>query len=170
MSPARDTQRAKVYEADQFVRTVFERADEHGLRAIEVLGSQVTLPIERRFASIESVQTYADKVLGLNWIRDRWPRATEPVRIRARAGTAAAHYEFATATLAVPLHTRNTAWALREFVVLHELAHHLDPDPDHPAHGPEFCSRYLELVDGVIGPEAALLLRATLADCGARVG
>lgn len=169
MSPARDTQRAKVYDADQFVRTIFDRAQQNRLRTVEVHGSLVTLPVERKFASIDSVQAYVEKVLALNWVRARWARAATPVRVRSRAGAGAAHYEAETATLALPLHTGNTAWALREFVVLHELAHHLEADRTAAAHGPEYCARYVELVDGVIGPEAAFLLRATLLDCGARI-
>ncbi|MFG1790561.1 TIGR04338 family metallohydrolase [Nocardia sp. NPDC049149] len=168
----RDTQRAKVYDAEQLVRGVFDRADEHGSRTVELYGSHITLPIERRFASVDSVQTYADKVLALNWVRAHWDRAGTPVRVRSRAGTTAAHYESADAVLAVPLHTDDgTAWALRELVVLHELAHHLESVPGSvAAHGPEFCTRYLELVDGIIGPEAALLLRATMLGCGVRLG
>ncbi|WP_342800551.1 TIGR04338 family metallohydrolase [Nocardia sp. No.11] len=166
----RDTQRAKVYDGEQMVRGVFDRAQEFGHRTVEVYGSQLTLPVERRFASVESVQSYADKVLALNWVRARWDRAEVPVRVRARAGASAAHYEPADAVLAVPLHTGVTAWALRELVVLHELAHHLAPGPGEVPHGPEFCTRYAELVDGVIGPEAALLIRATFAGCGVRFG
>ncbi|GAA5045837.1 TIGR04338 family metallohydrolase [Nocardia callitridis] len=170
MTP-RDSQRAKVYDAEAMVRGVLDRADEFGNRTIEVHGSHLTLPVERRFASVDSVQSYADKVLALNWIRARWARAVVPVRVRARAGTAAAHYESESAVLAVPLHTGATAWALRELVILHELAHHLeDPSLTTAPHGPEFCSRYIELTDGVIGPEAALLLRTTMLGCGARIG
>ncbi|MEV6277173.1 TIGR04338 family metallohydrolase [Nocardia sp. NPDC051832] len=163
----RDGQRAKVYDAEQLVRGVFDRADEYGSRTVDLYGSQITLPIERRFASVASVQAYADKVLALNWVRAQWDRASVPVRVRSRAGATAAHYEAADAVLAVPLHTGGTAWALRELVVLHEIAHHLATGFE-AAHGPEFCCRYLELVDGVIGPEAALLLRATLLNCGVR--
>ncbi|HLS75937.1 MAG TPA: TIGR04338 family metallohydrolase [Nocardia sp.] len=171
MNAARDAQRARVYDAEQLVRGMFDRADEAGHRTVEFHGSLLTLPVERRFASVESVQHYADRVLALNWVRARWDRAAVPVRVRSRAGAAAAHYDPARAELAVPLHTGDTAWALRELVILHELAHHLAPDSGPlPPHGPEFCSRYLELTDGVIGPEAALLLRATLLDCGARIG
>ncbi|MGW5453594.1 TIGR04338 family metallohydrolase [Nocardia sp. NPDC003979] len=169
-APRRDTQRARVYDAEQLVRGVFDRAEEFGHRTVDIYGSQVTLPVERRFASVESVQSYVDKVLALNWVRARWDRAVISVRVRARAGTAAAHYERAAAVLAVPLHTGATAWALRELVVLHELAHHLAPTPDEVSHGPEFCTRYAELADGVIGPEAALLIRATFAGCGVRFG
>lgn len=167
----RDSQRSRVYDAEALVRRMFDRAEESGARTVELYGSRITLPIERKFASVDSVQTYANRVLALNWVRAQWDRATEPLTVRARAGTAAAHYETGRAVLAVPLHAGGTAWALRELVILHELAHHLEPSPGElSAHGPEFCTRYLDLVDGVIGPEAALILRTTLHDCGARIG
>ncbi|MGF6882051.1 putative metallohydrolase (TIGR04338 family) [Nocardia sp. GAS34] len=167
----RDAQRAKVYDAEGLVRRMFDRADEHGMRTVELYGSQITLPIERRFGSVESVQGYVDRVLALNWVRARWERSGTPVAVRARAGTAAAHYEPERAVLAVPLHSGGTAWALRELVILHELAHHLAPaEPQLSAHGPEFCSRYLDLVEEIIGPEAALLLRTSLLSCGVAVG
>lgn len=167
---ARDSQRARVYDAEGLVRRMFDRADERGVRTVELYGSQITLPIERRFASVESVQSYVDRVMGLNWVRAEWVRAGEPVTVRARAGSAAAHYEIDGAILAVPLHAGESAWALRELVILHEIAHHLDAAADTAPHGPEFCSRYLELVDGIIGPEAALILRTTLLNCGVQLG
>lgn len=166
----RDTQRSRVYEAESLVRRIFDRADRGTDRQLELFGSRLTLPVERRFASVESVQDYADRVLALNWVRARWPRAVAPVTVRARAGAAAAHYEPATATLAVPLHTRDgAAWALRELVVLHELAHHLEPEgAEVAAHGPEFVERYLVLVDEIVGGEAAFVLRTTLSENGVR--
>ncbi|MEV6096562.1 TIGR04338 family metallohydrolase [Nocardia sp. NPDC051981] len=166
----RDAQRSRVYDAEGLVRGMFDRADEFGARTVEVHGSHLTLPIERRFASVESVQAYVDRVLALNWVRARWDGAARPVTVRARAGAQAAHYETAGSVLAVPLHAHGTAWALRELVILHELAHHLEPERSGVApHGPEFCGRYLELTDGVIGPEAALLLRTTMYSCGVRI-
>lgn len=150
---------------------MFDRADEFGHRTVELHGSQLTLPAERKFASVESVQRYCDRVLALDWVRTNWEGAAIPVRVRARAGTTAAHYEAAGAVLAVPLHSRGRAWALRELVVLHELAHHLAPRArDLAPHGPEFCTRYLDLVEGVIGPEAALVLRVSMLGCGVRSG
>ena len=167
----RDVQRGGVYDAEQLVRTVFDRVDENGLRVVESHGSQLTLPVERKFASLDSVRTYVEKVLALNWVRARWPRAVVPVRVRARRGATSAHYEHLTATLAVPLHIGGTAWALRELVLLHELAHHLEPDPDGTApHGTEYCGRFIDLVDGIVGAEAAFLLRATMLDCGVVIG
>jgi len=165
VTKVRDTRRTAVYEAESIVRKMLDRADERGLRTVEVAGSHVTLPVERRFASIASVQDYIDVVLGLDWVSMRWERAAVPVRVRARAGNAAAHYERDCATIALPEHRANTAWAFREMVVLHELAHHLDPqDPDDAtegAHGPAFVDRFLALVGEIIGPEAAFALQAT---------
>ncbi|MGC0366655.1 putative metallohydrolase (TIGR04338 family) [Rhodococcus sp. 27YEA15] len=165
----RDTQRSAVYEAETLVRTMFDRADERGLRSLEILGSTVTLPVERKFGSVESVQTYCDRALTLNWIRETWPRASIPVSVRSRAGNAAAHYS--NDVIAVP-DDRNGRWALRELVVLHELAHHLG-DPvagDEASHGPEFVDRYLSLVGEIIGPEAAFALRAVFLSGGVRTG
>ena len=43
---SRDTQRSKVYAAEEFVRTLFDRAAEHGDRMIEFFGTSLTLPPE----------------------------------------------------------------------------------------------------------------------------
>ncbi|MFD4292723.1 TIGR04338 family metallohydrolase [Rhodococcus sp. NPDC058505] len=163
----RDAQRSRVYDAESVVRRIFDRADAGTGRGLELYGSHLTLPVERKFASVESVQDYADRVLALNWVRARWPRSAEPVTVRARSGATAAHYEADTATLAVPVVGRESRWALRELVVLHELAHHLEPaDADAAPHGPEFVDRYLVLVEEILGGEAAFVLRTTLLENG----
>ena len=41
---ARDSQRAKVYAAEEFVRTLFDRAGEHGNRSVKFFGASLTLP------------------------------------------------------------------------------------------------------------------------------
>ncbi len=163
-----DRQRTRVYEAEALVRRIFDRSAEYPV--VDVAGSHVTLPPERRFASLVSVQTYLDAVLALRWVIARWPRAGVPVLVRARAGQGRAHYERSPPNIAVPLHESGRAWALRELVVLHELAHHLADDADESAHGPDFTGRMVELVDGVVGTEAAFLLRVTLLESGAAVG
>ncbi|QCB49426.1 TIGR04338 family metallohydrolase [Rhodococcus sp. PAMC28707] len=167
----RDSQRSKVYDAEAMVRVIFDRADERGLRTVEMFGSTITLPIERKFASIESVQSYVDAVLTLNWVRETWPHAGSVVQVRERSGTGASHYERDTQTIAMPLHRNNEAWALRELVVLHELAHHLQPEVSGLAsHGGEFVDRFVTLVGEIIGQEAGFVLRATMAENGVRIG
>jgi putative metallohydrolase (TIGR04338 family) len=162
---ARDTQRAKVYAAEEFVRTLFDRAGERGNRAVEFFGTNLTLPPEARFSSVETVQRYVDDVLALRSVRERWPGAA-PLTVRPRRGLTAAHYkrDDGGATIAVP--ERRTSWALRELVVLHEVAHHLcDADPPH---GPEFIATFCELAEVVMGPEVAHVLRVVYAKEGVR--
>lgn len=167
----RDSQRSKVYEAEASVRLMFDRADERNLRTVDILGSTLTLPIERKFASLDSVQRYVDSVLKLNWIREAWPLAGAVVHVRERAGAGASHYERDTHTIALPLHRRNEAWALRELVLLHELAHHFEPDePDASSHGGQFVDRYILLVSEIIGQEAGFVLRTTMLEAGVKIG
>jgi putative metallohydrolase (TIGR04338 family) len=161
----RDTQRAKVYAAEEFVRTLFDRAGERGNRVVEFFGTSLTLPPEARFASTEAVQRYVDDVLSHTSVRQRWS-GVEPLNVRERRGLSAAHYERDEegATIAVP--DERVGWALRELVVLHEIAHHLcDAEPPH---GPEFVSTFCALAETVMGPEVAHVLRVVYSKEGVR--
>jgi putative metallohydrolase (TIGR04338 family) len=164
----RDTQRAKVYAAEEFVRTLFDRAAEHGNRMIDFFGTQLTLPPEGRFASVQSVQRYVDDVLGMAVVRESWPDAG-PLTVRARRGVTAAHYERDGDGASVAVPQGRTTWALRELVVLHEVAHHLRAaDVDEPPHGPDFVATFCELAGLVMGPEVAHVLRVVYAKEGVR--
>lgn len=156
MTP-RDAQRAKVYAAEEFVRTLFDRAAEHGNNVVEFFGTQLTLPPEGRFATVTAVQRYVDEVLA-------HVGADRSLTVRARRGVTAAHYKRSDdgATIAVPDH--RSTWALRELVVLHEIAHHLS-DAE-PPHGPEFVATFCELAETVMGPEVAHVLRVVYAKEG----
>ncbi|TRW87825.1 TIGR04338 family metallohydrolase [Mycolicibacterium sp. 018/SC-01/001] len=160
---SRDTQRAKVYAAEQFVRTMFDRAAERSTRVVDFFGTQLTLPPEARFASVESVQAYVDDVLALPSVRAAWPDAGA-LRVRPRRGATAAHVERGEGTAIMAVPEDRTRWALRELVVLHEIAHHLcDAEP---AHGPEFVETLRELTAAVMGPEVAHVLRVVGAQEG----
>lgn len=164
-------QRSRVYSAEALVRRVYDQADRTDCRALTVHGSTITLPIERRFAALDSIQRYVDAVLGLNWVRAAWPaRSAVAVTVRERRGQASAHYERAGTTIAIPPREHNRAWAMREFVVLHELAHHLASDTTGAPHGPEFAGRMSTLVTEIVGPEAGFLLTTTLRESGVRIG
>ena len=161
----RDTQRAKVYAAEEFVRTLFDRSAEHGNRVVEFFGTQLTLPPEGRFASAPSVQCYVDDELAHPAVRARWP-AAGALTVRPRRGASAAHYERSDdgASIAVP--DLRSTWALRELVVLHEIAHHLcDVEPPH---GPEFVATFCELAEVVMGAEVSHVLRVVYAKEGVR--
>lgn len=163
----RDTQRSRVYAAEEFVRTLFDRAGQHSSRMIDFFGETVTLPPEARFASVGSVQRYVDEVLALPTLAEIGP-AAGPVVVRARRAVAAAHYESRgdTGVIAVP-DKLNSTWAMRELVVLHEIAHHLC-GPDVPAHGTEFVATFCALASAVMGPEVGHVLRVVYAKEGVR--
>lgn len=169
---ARDAHRSAVYAAeDQVARTV-ERANRTSAGHLDFFGSSLTLPPERRFADVASVQRYVDAVLGLGWVTERWP-GLPGCRVRERSGQTRATYESGAgqpARIAVPLATR---WAGRELVVLHEVAHHLvahSPVAGEPSHGPTFTGTFLALVEVVVGAEVTLLLRAALHGLAVPVG
>ena len=162
---SRDAQRAAVYAAEDFVRTLFDRAAEHNSRAIDFFGAQLTLPPEARFGSVQSVGDYVDRVLSLPAVGDRWP--VSAVTVRARRGATAAHYENRDGTAVIAVPDRTFRWALRELVVLHEIAHHLCPVE--PAHGGEFVSAFCELAEMVMGPEVGHVLRVVYAKEGVRL-
>jgi putative metallohydrolase (TIGR04338 family) len=116
-----------------------------------VAGSAVTLPTEVHFGDLAAAQVYSDHQLA------RWD--VPPVRLRLRKGMLKAHWQ-SPATVALPVPEHGTPWALREAVLLHELAHHLTFHLDQASdHGPRFVARMLELVEHALGPEAALALR-----------
>ena len=160
----RDAQRSRVYAAEQFVRTLFDGAVERG-RSVEFFGAQLTLPPEARFGSVESVQRYVDDVLALPSVRARWPAAA-PLAVRGRRGVTAAHWEYDGRAAAIAVPDRHDTWALRELVVLHEVAHHLCRAE--PPHGTEFVATLCELADLVMGPEVGHVLRVVYAKEGVR--
>lgn len=158
-STARDSRRGRVYAAEQQVARLLDRAAD-GATAVEFFGSTLTLPVERRFADVASVQRWVDAVLGLDEVRTHWVDVPG-CGVRARRGASRAHYE-PPGTIAVPLAGR---WAMRELVLCHELAHHLTfhgSTAADPGHGRAFVDTYVSLTGIVIGPEVALLLRAGL--------
>lgn len=149
----RDSQRSAVYAAEGLVRSLLDT--QHDIPTTRLAGSTVTIPQERRWADLQSLQEYVS-------------RLAPGVRVREREGQDKAHYERATATIAVPTRrtrTRSTPWAMRQLVVLHEIAHHRAPG----GHGPEFCAAFLDLVGQEMGPEAEFLLRVTYLESGVRI-
>lgn len=163
---ARDVQRSAVYAAEEFVRVLFDRAAQHNSRSIDFFGTQLTLPPEARFGSVRDVGDYVDRVLAMPAVAQRW--SVSAVEVRRRRGVTAAHYEIRSgaATIAVPDGTQR--WALRELVVLHEIAHHLCPIE--PPHGGPFASTFSELAGIVMGAEVEHVLRVVYAKEGVRLG
>ena len=163
---ARDAQRSKVYAAEEFVRTLFDRAAEHGSSSVEFFGTQLTLPPEGRFGSLAAVRRYVNDVLALPAVQREWP-GVAPLRVRARRASTAAHYENRDGAGVIAVPQRDDAdWAMRELVVLHEIAHHLCDVQ--PAHGPQYVTTLCTLTELVMGPEVGHVLRVVYAKEGVR--
>ena len=128
-----------MYDAEYLLRDMFARE-----APVFIAGSTITLPTERKFADIPSIQRYVSRVLSV-----RTPT------VRARRGTAKAHYWGMRNEIAIPEH--GTRWAMREIVILHECAHALAPAG--AKHGPAFQNVYTDLLTEHIGPEAGWLYR-----------
>lgn len=161
-----DARRGRVYAAEDQVAHTLDRAAS-GSSTVDFFGSTLTLPPERRFADLASVQRWVDAVLALRSVQERWP-GTPPCSVRARRGATRAHYQ-PPGEIAVPIEVR---WALRELVLCHELTHHVVHHDKTvpaavPAHGEAFVDSFVDLVRFVIGGEVALLLRASLDQAGA---
>lgn len=168
-----DGQRQRVYDAEQRVCDQLDFAA-RGATIVVVYGSTLTLAPDVRFGSLATAQRWLDHVRRRRWLVARWPgAAARTVALRPRRGQRGAHYERDGdgGTIAVPVPGNTTGWAMRELVLIHELAHHVvawgfdHPDAGPPApHGGEFAAVMLELVDGVLGPETRLLLAAAYHD------
>lgn len=147
-----------VYGAEHQWSSVLDRGG-----VVDFHGSHIYVPMQKLFADVSSMQRYVDGVLAMDSVRDRYPSAG-PVCVRERRGQTKAHYEPATATIAVPLKDRAFG---RESTLLHELAHHVSISEGIPVtstgtrwHGADFRDAMLSLVSIVLGESSALLLRA----------
>ncbi|MCW2543702.1 MAG: hypothetical protein JWM40_1254 [Frankiales bacterium] len=120
----------------------------------------MVLPRELQFGTLDAAQAYASDVVAA------WP--VPPVVLRLRRGQGKAHWE-SPGVIALPVPEHGTPWAMRESVLLHELAHHLAFHLDGASdHGPSFLTRMLSLVVGALGEEAALALRVAWAEAGVK--
>ena len=133
---------------------------------MEFFGTQLTLPPEARFGSLDAVQRYVDDVLALPAVRMQWNDVAPP-RVRARRAATAAHYENRAGAGVIAVPDRNDAdWAMRELVVLHEITHHLCDVQ--PAHGSQYVTTLCTLAELVMGPEVGHVLRVVYAKEGVR--
>ena len=153
----RDAQRARVYRAEDAWADRLDAA-RRGAVLAQVGGSALVLPGERRFGTLEAVADYCARVLALPEVVGVAGHL-DPPRLRERRGARSAHWE-PPGVVALPVPQRGEPWALRESVVLHELAHHVgELSGLSRGHRPPFPAVALLLVRAVLGDEAALVLR-----------
>jgi putative metallohydrolase (TIGR04338 family) len=151
-------EKARVYKAENVIAAVLARGG-----VFDFHGSTLALPPEYRFSSLEHVQMYVNRVLAFGPVIDRFGKLL-PVQVVPYRGFRHAEYR-APNQIAIPV--KDALWAMRELVVCHEIAHHIDYHCYHTAgHGPTFRTALIDLVRMVIAPEAALLLQTEFSDSG----
>lgn len=159
---ARDQHRSAIYHAEHILSDMFDNCAASGNPLVTIDDIALILPPEARFGRIDDVQRHIDRVLASDPIRAAFG-ARPPISVRARnSAKCKAHYEPDTAVIAIP-DTGEARSMLRELVVLHELAHHLDDATDDAAHGNNFLNTYLQVLELVMAPQVALALRLLLA-------
>ena len=153
-----DTGRELFYRTEDMLSHMF------GMSSTAVLkGVTLTLPVERKFGAVETIQQYADHVL--EQVADVYPAGPVRIRVGQKNLRARAYYTWETATIALP-RAETTDWAWRELVVLHEIAHHLTPKHGHDS---IFAGAFVHLLTNIIGPEAGWMATVLFADNGIRV-
>ena len=164
----RDTQRAKVYRAEDAWASRLDAARQGAVLAT-VAGSSLLLPGERRLGSLEAAEAYCARVLSLPSVAGLVGTISPPV-LRVRRGAKAAHWEPpGVIAVAVPVH--GEPWGLRETVLLHELAHHVGETTGRTqGHRAPFPAVLLLLVAGVLGEQAAFALQVDYGEHHVEVG
>jgi putative metallohydrolase (TIGR04338 family) len=129
MARERDTQRSRLYAAEQ--------------AAAKSMG----MSSRTRTIANDDLQAWVDKMMGSKPIATRW---RQPIRVVLKRGGSAYGGHGA---ISLPLFARN------EWVILHEIAHCLNPGLGRAPHGREFAGILVFLVDTVIGKDAGEALR-----------
>ncbi|MEX2289964.1 MAG: TIGR04338 family metallohydrolase [Mycobacteriales bacterium] len=165
---SRDSQRARVYRAEDAWAARLDAA-RRGAALATIGGSALLLPAERRLGALPAARDYAARVVALPEVVAVFG-AVRPPSLRTRRGVRAAHWE-SPGTIALPVPVHGEPWALRETVLLHELAHHLAESTGRArGHRPPYPSVVLLLVQLVLGDEAALALRIEYGEHDVEVG
>ncbi len=167
-APARDAQRSRVYRAEDAWAARLDAARQ-GAALASVGGSSLLLPAERRLGSLSAAADYVTGVLALPGVVEVVGKVPAP-GLRTRRGAGRAHWE-APGVIALPVPQHGEPWALRETVLLHELAHHVGQASGR-AHGHRapFPALVLLLAEAVLGAHAAFALRVEYGTHDVKVG
>jgi putative metallohydrolase (TIGR04338 family) len=168
LSRPRDAQRSRVYRAEDAWAARLD-ASRRGAPLARVGGSSVLLPAEVRFGSLAAASSYAEAVLALPPVVALGGRLPAP-ELRTRRGQRAAHWE-PPGVIALPLPRHGEPWALRQTVLLHELAHHVGESAGlSVGHRAPFPAVLLALVRAALGEEAAFVLQVAYGEENVEVG
>lgn len=155
----RDNQKSKVYKAGWDFEQILKRSFD--FPSLNICGSNVIITPAKNFGDIDSIQRYVNSVLSLNWVKSQWGESS--INVRKRKGETKAHYFEFMREIAIP----DAKWALNEFVVLHEMAHHFNGlAHGDPTHGANFVGIHLKLIEELMSVENAFVFTYLLNESG----
>lgn len=134
MTRQRDSQRQKLYNAEQVVRPVHQG---------------------KRFETVEEISAYLETARQHKWWKTQFGAFPyQPFRVRPGFGARHAHGGGTTITLPI--------WARTELVIWHEIAHCITQwkYPSRAAHGREYAQIFLSLIRHYLGQAAHDALKA----------
>jgi putative metallohydrolase (TIGR04338 family) len=155
------SQKQQVYRAEWLTCEMLSLANVTPGRTVTVVGSHLVLPKEETFDSLKQIQSYVDRVQVHPGVVAKYgpPRRVQVVERRGQTKAEAMYGK-----IFVPLIRQ---WAMREVVILHELAHLLSPSG--AGHGPSFVTAHLHLMGQVMAPEVEFIHRIHLMDSGVKI-
>jgi putative metallohydrolase (TIGR04338 family) len=114
--------------------------------------------------TLQECQKFINKVLNRNYVKSNYPFSSKIVALDGRGGRSAyATYRNREYVICLPL------WARNEFIILHEIAHHLVNVERRFGHDSYFATCLLDLVRNVLGREDAMTLQAAFHLKGVKV-
>jgi putative metallohydrolase (TIGR04338 family) len=114
--------------------------------------------------SLEKCQQYINKVLNRSYVKRNYPTLKTIVVLDGRGRrSACATYRNGQWAICLP------KWARNEFVILHEIAHHLVGINSQFSHDSYFATCLIDLIRNVIGREEAMTLQAAFNFKGVKV-
>lgn len=138
----RDSQKQKLYDAEQILRTHFT-------------------DVNTQFESIEEIKQYVNKLLKSAWLKRRIGGALTTIEIIEIKGHTAYGGRCS-------LRMQLPKWAWNKVVILHELTHIIQPFSTGTSHGRCFCKILLELIGHELGLEAKHYLKKKFIEYGIR--
>lgn len=100
-----------------------------------------------RLETVAEMQIFVDRITESRW----WKTRTRKKFIKVMPGRGCRNALATYSRWGLPI-IKMPKWSRSEYVILHELAHHLTPS-EYAAHGKEFCKNHLAMIKRWLGHE-----------------
>lgn len=164
-----DIQKQNVYDAEHAYIIYMDMAadSDSGMVQAKIAGSTMTVSMDRKFSDLEAVQRYVDTLTSSAYVMSKFPSLAGVNIVVDPRLSSRSYYQSIGHKITLAGAKKSGRWAMREFVVLHELAHAATRNIG--GHGPEFVAAFVELVECAISPEVAYALKMSMYEAGCKI-